>query len=62
MIGRPLISIPGKLKQECLKPARATELDPASEERRGSGVGERGSEGRGRGSEGRGKKKKGNEV
>lgn len=37
MICRPRISIPGKLKQECLKPARGTKLDPASKERRGQG-------------------------
>lgn len=33
MISRSVISTPGKLlKQECLKPARAAQLDPASKE------------------------------
>lgn len=40
MICRPIISIPGKLKQECWKPAWATKLDPASKEKRGQREGE----------------------
>lgn len=37
MVCRPIISIPGKLKQECLKPTWPTKLDPACKKRRGQG-------------------------